>query len=58
MPCQIMESFESAVENACSNAETGDIVLLSPACASFDLFKSYKARGDRFQELVLRYLGE
>jgi UDP-N-acetylmuramoylalanine--D-glutamate ligase len=58
LPCCVMESFESAVETACSSAENGDIVMLSPACASFDLFKSYKARGDRFQELVLRYLGK
>ena len=56
LPCTVMDSFESAVENACRGAESGDTVMLSPACASFDLFKSYKARGERFQELVFQYL--
>ena len=56
LPCTVMESFEDAVETACRNAVPGDLVMLSPACASFDLFKSYKARGDRFQELVRQFL--
>lgn len=40
------------VKMAYNNAESGDVVLLSPACASFDMFKSYKDRGNQFKEEV------
>ena len=45
-------SLEDAVAQARRIAEPGDVVLLSPACASFDMFRNYEHRGDRFRELV------
>lgn len=45
-------SLEEAMQSAKAEAEAGDVVLLSPACASFDLFKSYEHRGRLFKEWV------
>ena len=44
--------LEAAVHGAGAAAEPGDVVLLSPACASFDQFRDYEERGDRFRSLV------
>ena len=46
-------SMEDAVRVAKKYAEGDDVVLLSPACASFDLFKNYEERGDQFKKEVL-----
>jgi UDP-N-acetylmuramoylalanine--D-glutamate ligase len=46
-------SLENAVKKACEYAVEGDTVLLSPACASFDMFDSYSHRGRVFREAVL-----
>ncbi|MEO1012978.1 MAG: UDP-N-acetylmuramoyl-L-alanine--D-glutamate ligase [Bacteroidota bacterium] len=50
----MVETFamEEAVKVAYKIAERGDTVLLSPACASFDLFKNYEDRGDQFKEAI------
>ena len=47
---------EDAVLTAYHLAEKGEVVLLSPACASFDLFKNYEDRGDKFKEAVAKTL--
>ncbi len=45
-------TLERAVGEAAAEAESGDTVLLSPACASFDQFRDFEDRGDQFRELV------
>jgi UDP-N-acetylmuramoylalanine--D-glutamate ligase len=45
-------TLEPAVEAAAAEAKPGEVVLLSPACASFDAFRDFEERGDRFRELV------
>jgi len=46
------ESFEAAVATAGELAEAGDVVLLSPGCASYDMFVNYEQRGRRFRDIV------
>ena len=48
------ESMEDAVERSMSKATVGDIVLLSPGCSSFDMFKDFIERGNQFKEIVGR----
>lgn len=50
--CELCGTMEMAVESARSRARSGDCVLLSPGTASFDQFKSYGERGDRFAALA------
>jgi UDP-N-acetylmuramoylalanine--D-glutamate ligase len=45
-------SAAEAVQTAFHLASKGDVVLLSPACASFDLFKNYEDRGNQFKKAV------
>ncbi len=48
----VVKSLEDAVFVARERAESGDIVLLSPACSSYDMFGDYEERGDSFKSLV------
>ena len=53
LPILEEESFDGAVRRAAELAEPGDIVILSPASASFDKFKNFMVRGDTFKRLVM-----
>ncbi|GAB2605447.1 UDP-N-acetylmuramoyl-L-alanine--D-glutamate ligase [Spirosoma areae] len=50
------QSVSDAVQKALTLSQPNDIVLLSPACASFDLFKNYEDRGNQFKEAVKRLM--
>ena len=52
IPVMILSSLKEAVHQAIRCAEKGDNVLLSPGCASFDMFKDYAHRGKEFQRIV------
>jgi UDP-N-acetylmuramoylalanine--D-glutamate ligase len=52
MPVKNCRELEVAVKAAADDAEAGDTVLLSPACASFDQFKDFEERGDKFRGCV------
>jgi len=51
-PYEEANSMEEAVHQAVDNASSGDVVLLSPACASFDMFIDYADRGNQFKTIV------
>lgn len=52
IPLHRCRDLEDAVRRAAAAARPGEVVLLSPACASFDAFESFEARGERFREIV------
>ena len=52
VPVQRSEMMGEAVRAAAAAARPGDVVLLSPACASFDQFRDYEKRGEAFASLV------
>ena len=57
VPVHVVDNMDMAVETAARIAKAGDIVLLSPACASFDMFKNYQARGEAFIASLARIHG-
>ncbi len=52
VPLQRCSGLEDAVGRAAAAAKAGEVVLLAPACASFDAFRDYEERGERFRALV------
>lgn len=55
VPFSLCDTFPDAVENAVSRAASGDVVLLSPATASMDMFRDYRDRGDQFKGLCRKF---
>ncbi len=49
---ELKKDFDEVIKSAISEARSGDVVLLSPACASFDMFDNYEHRGKVFKEIV------
>ncbi len=58
MPVTRSEMMCDAIQQAMAAAKPGDVILLSPACASFDQFRDYEARGDSFRQIVLALTAE
>jgi UDP-N-acetylmuramoylalanine--D-glutamate ligase len=57
IPAEDAESMDDAVRRARDAAQVGDVVLLSPACASFDMFRNFEHRGEVFKSVVRALLG-
>lgn len=53
LPIIEADNLEDAVYKAYKSSENGDIITLSPACASFDMFKNFEERGNKFKEIVM-----
>lgn len=53
-PLRIAQSLEEAVQTAASNAAPDDVVVFSPGCSSFDMFKNYEDRGEQFRTMVYK----
>ncbi|MCX8082513.1 MAG: UDP-N-acetylmuramoyl-L-alanine--D-glutamate ligase [bacterium] len=56
LPLIKVDTLKEAVEKALKNAKTGNIVMFSPGCTSFDMFNNYKERGDAFKKEVFSLL--
>ncbi|HOW68855.1 MAG TPA: UDP-N-acetylmuramoyl-L-alanine--D-glutamate ligase [Candidatus Paceibacterota bacterium] len=55
-PCLLADTLVKAVHVAAKQAVSGDVVLLSPACSSFDMFKNYQHRGETFRSAVRQWI--
>jgi UDP-N-acetylmuramoylalanine--D-glutamate ligase len=53
VPLLEADSLEEAVRAAAANARAGDVVVFSPACSSFDMFRNFEERGEAFREAVM-----
>ncbi len=53
LPVTLIPEFDDAVRAAAGSAQAGDVVLFSPACASFDRFKNFDERGRHFKKLIM-----
>ncbi len=58
LPLTVVPDMEAAVQAAGSTAADGDVVLLSPACSSFDAYSDFTARGDHFRRLAMAWQAE
>ncbi|MCD6532433.1 UDP-N-acetylmuramoyl-L-alanine--D-glutamate ligase [bacterium] len=56
--CSVVPDFDEAVRKAIALATPGDVVLLSPGCASFDRFKNFEERGKYFKKIVHKILAD
>ncbi len=57
LPTRKVETIDSAIEYCLDHGKNGDILLLSPACASFDQFENFEVRGDHFRTLIQSHEG-
>ncbi len=55
LPIYLFNNFDKAVAFSKEIAKEGDVVILSPACASFDMFKNFEERGNKFKEIVFNF---
>jgi len=53
-----VEGLRDAVKITRESAESGDVVLLSPGCASFDQFRDFEDRGDQFREIIMELVND
>ncbi len=52
VPVEEFKDFEELIKKTYSDSKKGDIIVLSPACASYDMFKNFEDRGNKFKEIV------
>lgn len=57
-PVSMSSSLEEAIGLALNHAQSGNVLLFSPACASFDMFENYSVRGDAFKSLVMELMDD